>query len=122
MNINRLDTSHGDFADRLEKLLAWESVSDDAVLETVNEILRSVKTRGDDALLEFSRRFDGLEAASAAQLEMPLTRLEQAYREIDAADRDPCNRQRREFAVSPSARRWNPGNSPRRMAPCWVSR
>jgi histidinol dehydrogenase len=42
---------------------------------------------GDRAPLEYSRRFDQLEVDSAAQLEMPLSRLQQAYRQIEEADR-----------------------------------
>ncbi|UCH39899.1 MAG: histidinol dehydrogenase [Gammaproteobacteria bacterium] len=88
MQINRLNSGDSGFKTALEKLLAWESVSDDAVATTVNEVLNAVKTNGDQALLEYCRRFDGLEADSAAQLEMPLARLEQAYRDIDAVERD----------------------------------
>jgi len=86
--INRLDSSDSKFHLELGKLLAWESVSDDAVFTTVNEILRAVKSHGDSALLEYSRRFDGLDLDSAAALEMPLERLHQAYQQISAAERD----------------------------------
>jgi histidinol dehydrogenase len=86
--IKRLDSSDSEFQLELGKLLAWESVSDDAVFTTVNEILRAVKSHGDSALLEYSRRFDGLDLDSAASLEMPVERLQQAYREIPAAQRD----------------------------------
>ena len=88
MNINRLDSSDSEFQLELGKLLAWESVSDDAVFTTVNEILRAVKSHGDSALLEYSQRFDRLDAASVAALEMPAERLQQAYQDIPAAERD----------------------------------
>jgi len=88
MKIKRLNSTDGGFQAALEKLLAWESVSDETVVSTVNEILQAIKSRGDAALLEYSRRFDALEVDSAAELEMPLTRLEQAYREIGGKERD----------------------------------
>ena len=88
MNINRLDSSDSDFQVELGKLLAWDSVSDEAVFTTVNEILHAVRERGDDALLEYSQRFDGLGATSAAALEMPAERLQQAYQDIPAAQRN----------------------------------
>jgi histidinol dehydrogenase len=88
LNINRLDSSDSDFQLELDKLLAWESVSDDAVYTTVNEILGAVKSHGDSALLEYSQRFDGLTAAAVAALEMPAERLQQAYQDISAAERD----------------------------------
>ena len=88
MNINRLDSSASDFQLELGKLLAWESVSNDSVFSTVSEILHSVKSHGDSALLEYSQRFDGLTAESGAALEMPAQRWRQAYQEIPAAERD----------------------------------
>jgi histidinol dehydrogenase len=88
MKVRRLDSQQANFDSELEALLAWESVSDDAVFTTVNEILRAVRARGDAALLEYSRRFDQLEAGSMAELEMPAERLQQAFGSIPAAERD----------------------------------
>ncbi|MDJ0779637.1 MAG: histidinol dehydrogenase [Gammaproteobacteria bacterium] len=86
--IKRLDAAAAGFDRELDRLLAWEAVSDDAVFTTVNEILRAVRTRGDAALLEYSARFDGLQCDHAQQLEMPLARLEQALEAITPAERD----------------------------------
>jgi len=88
VNIRRLDSADSDFSAALEQLTAWESVSADEVVATVDDILRAIKTDGDRALLEYSRRFDGLEAASVAELEMSLERLEHSYQHIDPAARD----------------------------------
>jgi histidinol dehydrogenase len=92
MKIRRLDSQQANFDNELRALLAWESVSDDAVFTTVNEILRAVRARGDAALLEYSRRFDQLEAGSMAELEMPAERLQQAFGSIPAAERDALAR------------------------------
>jgi len=83
MDIRRLDSEDEGFRRELEQLLAWESVSDDAVFGTVNEILRAVKHDGDSALLEYSRRFDELDVASVSELEMPAERLQLACERID---------------------------------------
>jgi histidinol dehydrogenase len=88
LNINRFDSSDSNFQLELSKLLAWESVSNEAVFNTVSEILRAVKSRGDSAVLEYSQRFDGLTAGSVAALEMPAERLLQAYQQIPAAERE----------------------------------
>jgi len=88
LNINRFDSSDSNFQLELSKLLAWESVSNEAVFSTVSEILRAVKSHGDSAVLEYSQRFDGLTAGSVAALEMPAERLLQAYQEIPAAERE----------------------------------
>ncbi|MFW5452573.1 histidinol dehydrogenase [Thioalkalivibrio sulfidiphilus] len=86
--INRLSTSDADFRQRLDELLAWESVSDDAVFTTVRDILADVRRRGDAAVLEYTRRFDRREVAEAADLEIPLFRLEQALTAIPAEQRE----------------------------------
>ncbi len=88
MKISRLDSSDDNFDADLKRLLAWDSATDEAVFATVNEILRDVKTKGDEALLEYSRRFDQLEAASVADLEMSAQRLQQAFESIDVAERE----------------------------------
>jgi len=80
--IRRLNTQSPEFWSELEKLLAWEAESDDAVFATVNEIIKSIRGRGDAAILEYTERFDGLKAASVAELEMPLARLKQAYNNL----------------------------------------
>ncbi len=77
-NIQRLNTADADFWPRLETLTAWEGVADEAVTAVVREILARVRTEGDAALLDYSHRFDRLDAASAADLEIPADRLRQA--------------------------------------------
>jgi histidinol dehydrogenase len=85
--ITRLDRGSDTFWQQLDERLAWDSVADEAVIATTREILQAVKTDGDRALLEYSRRFDGVETDSVAQLEIPAARLEQALADIDADDR-----------------------------------
>ncbi|MET0024762.1 MAG: histidinol dehydrogenase [Sedimenticola sp.] len=86
--IRLMNTTDDGFDAQLEQLLAWESVSDGAVNDTVNEIIASIRSRGDEALLEYTNRFDGWQAESAADLEVPLSRLEQAWNTIPQDQRD----------------------------------
>jgi histidinol dehydrogenase len=86
--IARLDTRDADFWARLDALLAWESVSDAGVNETVNRIIADVRARGDAALIEYTSRFDGWTPAGAAALRIPTARLAQAWAGIDAERRD----------------------------------
>ncbi|MGB7552264.1 MAG: histidinol dehydrogenase [Chromatiaceae bacterium] len=83
-DIRRLSTADGDFSDRLQALLAWESVSDAQVRGTVDAIIQDLRARGDTALLEYTRRFDHWEPATGADLEIPQARLEQAWHTIPA--------------------------------------
>jgi histidinol dehydrogenase len=81
-DIHKLDSGSADFQERLDDLLAWDNVSDKAVNDTVNDIIARIRAEGDAALVEFTDRFDGWQAASAADLEIPASRLAQAWERI----------------------------------------
>lgn len=84
MDIRHLDTSTTDFKQQLAALLAWEQEADEQVGQTVRGILQAIRTRGDAALLEFTRRFDRLDVATVDQLEISQDRLQQALNSIPA--------------------------------------
>ncbi|MBK1672527.1 histidinol dehydrogenase [Ectothiorhodospira shaposhnikovii] len=90
--INRLDSRQADFRARLDQLLAWESVSDEAVFNTVRDILADVRHRGDAAVLEYTARFDRLEKTAVAELEIPRDRLDQALTRIVPEHRQALER------------------------------
>lgn len=85
--IARLSTREPGFEVRLGRLLAFESTQDRAVDEAVAAILADVRERGDAAVLEYTRKFDRLEAASMAELEVPAAELEKAVAALPAARR-----------------------------------
>jgi histidinol dehydrogenase len=87
-DITRLSTADAEFDARLDALLAWESVSDAEVQQTVDRIIRDLRARGDAALLEYTTRFDRWEPGGAADLEVPVARLEQAWSAIPTAQRE----------------------------------
>ena len=87
-DIRKLNTADSDFRTQLDALLAWESVSDTAVNDVVHDVITQIRARGDTALIDYTNRFDGWAAASAADLEIPLARLAQAWNTIPAAQRD----------------------------------
>jgi histidinol dehydrogenase len=87
MNIQRLSTFEADFQTRLNALLEWESVSDDAVFATVQGILRDVRARGDAAVLEYTARFDHFEADSMRDLEVSHPRMDEALERIPVVQR-----------------------------------
>ncbi len=86
--MRRLDTAAADFSRQLDELLKWDAATDEGVHNTVREIIRSVREQGDEALLEYTRRFDQLEIASASELEIDQARLRQALQNIDPAIRE----------------------------------
>ncbi|EMN8297842.1 histidinol dehydrogenase [Pseudomonas aeruginosa] len=86
--IRRLNAADPDFGRHLDHLLSWESVSDDLVNQRVLDIIATVRSRGDAAVVEFTQRFDGLQAASMADLILPRERLELALTRITVAQRE----------------------------------
>jgi histidinol dehydrogenase len=83
----RLSSTQPDFDDRLAALLAFESAQDPRVDAAVAGILADVKRRGDAAVLDYTRRFDHLEAGSMRALEVSPERLEGALARLPAAQR-----------------------------------
>jgi len=86
--MRRLDTLAADFDDQLEQLTAWDEELDSAVNDTVTTIIKDIARRGDEALLEYTRRFDRLVVDTAAALEMSAERLAAALQAIEPAERD----------------------------------
>ncbi len=86
--IARFSTRDADFDARLARLTAFDAAQDESVDRTVAEILEAVKRRGDAAVLEYTARFDGVSAATLAELELPRERLARARDGLPAAQRE----------------------------------
>ncbi|WP_300342036.1 histidinol dehydrogenase [Accumulibacter sp.] len=87
IGIKRLASSDADFTARLNTLLAFEAAQDEALVQTVAAILADVKARGDVAVVEYTRRFDGLGVNSMADLEIPSRVLLRALAGLPADQR-----------------------------------
>ena len=85
--IARLCSAHGDFPERFESLLAVAGEDDPQVDAAVREIIAAVRRDGEPAVLEFTRRFDGVVADALSGLEVPADRLDAAWDAIGAAER-----------------------------------
>lgn len=88
MKIQQLSTQDQGFWQQLDALLAWETVSDEAVLSTVNEIIKQVRRRGDAAVVEYTNRFDRMQANSMQELEIAPERLQLALANLPTAQRE----------------------------------
>ncbi len=87
MDIRRLSTADVGFEQALKDLLAFETAQDDKIDQVVADILRDVKTRGDAAVLEYTHRFDRLQVASMAELELSQSELKAALDSLPAEQR-----------------------------------
>jgi histidinol dehydrogenase len=84
----RLSSRDPGFEAQLEALLAFEAAQDDGVDRAVAEILAAVQSRGDEALLEYTRRFDRWSPGSAADLEVRPAVCREALARIGRAERE----------------------------------
>jgi histidinol dehydrogenase len=85
--MRRLDTAQPDFNARLDELISFEAAQDPQVDAAVAAIIADVKARGDAAVLEYTRRFDRIDAPSVAALEVPRQARERALRDLAPATR-----------------------------------
>ena len=68
--IRRLDARAAGFEAELSALLAWDDDTRPEVIETVRTIVNDVRRRGDDALIEYTNRFDRRRIGVARELEL----------------------------------------------------
>lgn len=64
-------------------MLAFEASEDEAIERAVAHILADVKARGDEAVLEYTNKFDRLKADSVAALELPASEMEAALEGLE---------------------------------------
>jgi histidinol dehydrogenase len=86
VNVRRLSTAQPDFEAQFAAL-QWSAETDASVDATVAAIIADVRERGDAAVLETTARFDGLQAASVAALEVAAAELAAALHAITPEQR-----------------------------------
>lgn len=79
-----LHTSDADFEVRFAAIVGDRRESDAQVGSDVAAILRDVRSRGDDALAEYTAKFDRYELASDADWSIPASHCADAYASLDA--------------------------------------
>ena len=82
VSIQRLKFRDTTFRAELDKALAWDSISDQAVQESVHKILADVRGRGDAAVVEWTNKLDGLQAKSIQALEISRDELQQSLENL----------------------------------------
>ena len=87
LNIKRLNSNDENFQQELVDLLAWESVSDSNVFNTVMEILDAVKSNGNTAVIDYTNRFDACSFKNDAELELSKEQLSAALDAINPEQR-----------------------------------
>ncbi|ARB46864.1 histidinol dehydrogenase [Alloalcanivorax xenomutans] len=88
MKTNWLDAGDSDFAERLTALTAWSEERDEEVTERVRGILKDVAQRGDQAVIDYTNRFDRRQVTSMAELTVNREQLLAALERIPVALRE----------------------------------
>ena len=88
IDIKRLSSSEADFDDRLDRLLAWENVSNSQVENVVNDVLLNIRQQGDQALIEYTNRFDRRQISCVAELSISSQQLQDALDGLANAERE----------------------------------
>ncbi len=78
VRIHRLSSSQPDFQSVLARLLRFDAAQDEAICQTVKQVIADLRARGDAALLDYTRRFDHVDARSVNELEISKAELKQA--------------------------------------------
>ena len=84
----RLSTASSTFEAEFKARLHWSAETDAAIEQRVADILADVQQRGDAAVLDYTARFDGLNATRVAELELTQGELKAAFEAIPAAQRE----------------------------------
>ena len=105
----QLNSREKAFSESLQALLDRSHEQIDGVEAVVEDIIHNVRQRGDQALLEYTNRFDRMAVTDAAELELPAARLQQAVESITAEQREALDfsiSRVREFHQRQSAESW----------------
>jgi len=80
--ITKLSSQKRDFNTQLSSLLSWDSASNKDVIKTVEEIINTIRSKGDKALIDYSVKFDGVKAKSIADLMISQVELEKSFNDL----------------------------------------
>ena len=82
-----LSTTSADFEAAFAQRLHWSGETDADIETRVQSIVEDVRARGDAAVLEYTQRFDRLDAKSMAELEISADAMAQAFESLPAVQR-----------------------------------
>ncbi len=88
LKLRMLRSRDAGFDAELQRLLHWSAETDQGIESAVADILSDVRQRGDEALLEYTARFDGVVAATMAALELGQDELRAALAALPDAQRN----------------------------------
>ena len=86
--ISKLNSTSDDFNSKLDELLAWESVSNADVAKTVDDVIANIRANGDSALIEYTNKFDNMQANNMSELTIDKSKLKEAFDTLSAKEQN----------------------------------
>lgn len=87
MKIRRLDANSLGFDIQLHELLAWDISLESEVDQIARDVIQRIKSEGDTALLDYTKKFDQLSCGSVAELEISNAQMQAALARITPQQR-----------------------------------
>jgi len=88
IQIKKLNTQYSNFKDQLSQLIFFEAEENTEIEKTVAEILSDVKKRGDQAVIEYTKKFDHADFSSMEDFEISKEELNLALESLPKASKD----------------------------------
>jgi len=82
ITIKKFTTQSPDFNQQLNQLLAWDETDDLDIQQRVLAILADVRKNGDEAVINYTNRFDHRTISNASELELPKATLQAAWENL----------------------------------------
>jgi len=88
IQIKKLNTKDPNFKDQLNKLIFFEAEDNIQIEKTVAEILSDVKKRGDQAVIEYTKKFDHVDFSRMEEFEISKEELNFALENLPVLSRE----------------------------------
>jgi histidinol dehydrogenase len=82
LSLTRLNTSSETFPKQLESLLAWNETYDLELQQQVLDIINTVRRQGDQAVIDYTNRFDQSNISTSIDLKISADRLQSAWENL----------------------------------------
>ena len=81
--ITKLSSKDQNFTDLLNSLTSWDNSSNEEVNSTVKKIIDDVIKNGDQSVLNYTQKFDSVDAGSISELTVSKGRLKESFDSLD---------------------------------------
>ena len=81
--INKLSSKDQNFTAQLKALTSWDNSSNEEVNSTVKTIIDDVIQNGDQSVLDYTQKFDSVDAKSISELTVSKDRLKESFDNLD---------------------------------------